>query len=293
MLRFTRTANRTALHSFHAFPAAPSAQSLHSPFSAFGRKLLWASPLEQFELLAADEASALYAVEAPLALANLATQVLLPLFFVLALPLLLLSSQPSLLPRSWLGWLAGEAPRSLGDFLRQNATLSHQGYLPLLAEFALLLLAFNLGGLLPYGFTLTAQMVVTFFFGFAFFFGLNLIALRRHGARYWGLFLPGGTPFALAFLLVLLELISYYSRVISISVRLFANMMAGHALMKILASFTYSGLAAGGFSTLASLLGLVVVFAILGLEFGVALLQVFVFLTLLGLYLRDVATTSH
>lgn len=95
------------------------------------------------------------------------------------------------------------------------------------------------------------------------------------------------------FLLVLLEVISYYSRVVSISVRLFANMMAGHALLKILGSFTYKGILGGGFSLLGSLLGVAIVFATLGLEFGVALLQAFVFLTLACLYLADVATAFH
>lgn len=121
------------------------------------------SPLEQFELFAAAAATARTATESLLGggLA-LGLQVILPLAFLSLLPLAVCAQEFLLFPVSWARQLGESALLGFGAFLEQNAALGHQGYLVLLGEMALLLLISNLGGLLPYGFTLTAQMVITF-----------------------------------------------------------------------------------------------------------------------------------
>ena len=152
-------------------------------------------------------------------------------------------------------------------------------------------LASNILGLVPYSFTLTSQLVVTFSLGFGSFFGLNWIGIRKHGLHLLSFFLPKGAPIALAPFLVLIELISYVFRLFSLSIRLFANMFAGHTLLNILAGFSimlFPGLTViGFFPWLGSIIPLVVVFAVMGLELGIAFLQAYVFTILTCLYLND------
>lgn len=183
--------------------------------------------------------------------------------------------------------------RALAAFLEANATRAQLPQLPLLLLLVLSLGLYNLAGLLPYGFTFSAHLVVTLFYSGSLFFGLNWVALQRHRLAYFSLFLPGGTPLGLQPLMVLLELVSYLSRPLSLAIRLFANMMAGHALLKILLSFALRGLEGSALPLLAALLSLGAIGAILLLELMVALLQVFVFATLFSLYLVDAHNPQH
>lgn len=152
-------------------------------------------------------------------------------------------------------------------------------------------LSSNVLGLVPYSFTLTSQLVVTFCLGFGSFFGLNWIGIRRHGLHMLSFFLPKGAPIALAPFLVLIEIISYVFRLFSLSIRLFANMFAGHTLLNILAGFSimlFPGITfIGFFPWLGSVIPLLVVFAVMGLELGIAFLQAYVFTILTCLYLND------
>ncbi len=110
-------------------------------------------------------------------------------------------------------------------------------YFPLIFSLFLFLLIANLSGLIPFGFALTAQLVVAFTLSFALFIGVTLIGVFIHGFHFISFFLPSGAPLNLAPLLVIIELISYIFRPISLGVRLFANITAGHSLMNIIASF--------------------------------------------------------
>ena len=95
----------------------------------------------------------------------------------------------------------------------------------------------NLMGMIPFSFTVTSHIVVTLGLATLAFFGINVIGVKTHGFHMMALFLPSGAPLALAPLLVMIELVSYSFRVISLALRLFANMMSGHCLLKILAGF--------------------------------------------------------
>ena len=141
--------------------------------------------------------------------------------------------------------------------------------------------------MVPYTFTVTSHIIFTFSLGMTTFIGLNIIGLRQHGLHFFSLFLPPGAPLALAPLLVPIELISYVFRVIALSVRLFANMMAGHTLLKILATFAWKMLSIGGIFLIVQLFPLAVIIAITGLELAIAFLQAYVWTTLTCLYLSD------
>lgn len=119
------------------------------------------------------------------------------------------------------------------------------------------------------------------------FFAINVVAIRTHGFHALSFFLPSGAPIALAPLLVAIEVVSYSFRVVSLALRLFANMMSGHCLLKILAGFSWTMLSTGGILTFMHLLPLTVIFAIIGLELSIAFLQAYVFSVLLCIYLND------
>ena len=176
-------------------------------------------------------------------------------------------------------------------FSRESLGAVCDQYFSYLFTLFFFVLSSNVLGLVPYSFTLTSQLVVTFCLGFGSFFGLNWIGIRKHGLHLLSFFLPKGAPIALAPFLVLIEIISYVFRLFSLSIRLFANMFAGHTLLNILAGFSimlFPGVTfIGFFPWLGSIIPLVVVFAVMGLELGIAFLQAYVFTILTCLYLND------
>lgn len=162
-----------------------------------------------------------------------------------------------------------------------------QAYFPLIFTVFTFLLMANLIGMVPYSFTTTSHMVVTFGLSLSLFIGITIVGFQTHGLHFFSFFLPAGAPLALAPLLVVLEIVSYSFRAVSLGVRLFANMMAGHTLVKILAGFSWSMLSVGGILAVASVIPFLIVFALTFLEIGVACLQAYVFTILLCIYLND------
>jgi F-type H+-transporting ATPase subunit a len=140
---------------------------------------------------------------------------------------------------------------------------------------------------LPYSFTVTSHIIVTFAMALFVFLGVTLIAIAKHGFHFFSMFMPKGVPVFLAPVLVPIEIVSYLSRPVSLSVRLFANMMAGHTMMKIFAAFIIPLGFLGGWAPLA------VNVALTGFEFLVAFLQAYVFTVLTCLYLNDALHLHH
>jgi F-type H+-transporting ATPase subunit a len=160
-------------------------------------------------------------------------------------------------------------------------------YFPFVFSLFVFVLALNLLGLLPYSFTVTSHIIVTFALAAMVFVIVNIIGFARHGVGYLRLFVPDGVPLWLMPLIVPIEIISYLIRPVSLSVRLFANMMAGHTMLKVFAGFVISlGLLFG----IAPLLFTV---AFTGLEFVVAFLQAFIFTVLTCIYLNDAVNMHH
>ena len=164
---------------------------------------------------------------------------------------------------------------------------SGKKYFPLIFTVFVFLLGTNLIGMVPYSFTVTSHLIVTFGLSFSLFIGITLVGFQTHGIHFFSLLLPKGAPLILAPLLVVLELVSYCFRAVSLGVRLFANMMAGHTLVKILSGFAWTMLSVGGLLTVASFIPFGIVFALTGLEIGVACLQAYVFTILMCIYLND------
>jgi ATP synthase subunit 6 len=160
-------------------------------------------------------------------------------------------------------------------------------YFPFVFTLFTFVLLSNLIGLVPYTFTTTSHIMVTFGLSFSIVIGVTVIGFQTHGVRFFSFLLPQGAPLLLAPLLVPIELISYLFRAVSLGVRLFANIITGHTLVKILSGFALKALAIGGILKLAALVPLLVVFALIFLDFGVACLQAYVFTILTCIYLHD------
>jgi ATP synthase subunit 6 len=173
------------------------------------------------------------------------------------------------------------------NVLTENVKKNGNLYFPFLFSMFSFIFFCNLLGMIPFSFTVTSHIVVTLSLSMLSFLAINIIGVRTHGFHLLSLFLPPGAPLALAPLLVAIELVSYSFRVVSLALRLFANMMSGHCLLKILAGFAWTMLAAGGVLSVVHFLPLVVIFAIVGLELSIAFLQAYVFTVLLCIYLND------
>ena len=145
----------------------------------------------------------------------------------------------------------------------------------------------NMIGMLPYSFTVTSQIIVTFMLAATVFIGVTIIGFIKHGIKYLELFVPKGVPIILLPLIIVIEIISYLSRPVSLSVRLFANMMAGHTMLKVFGGFVISLGLLGGWLPL----GFTV--ALTGLEILVAFLQAYVFAILTCIYLNDALNLHH
>lgn len=152
--------------------------------------------------------------------------------------------------------------------------------------FAFILFA-NLIGLIPYTYTVTSQLVITFSLAIVVFIGATVVGLMRHGLHFLTFFVPKGVPVLMLPMLVPIEILSYFFRPVSLSLRLFANMMAGHTMLKVFAGFVIAlGLFVGW-------LPLGFIAALTGLEVIVAALQAYVFAILACIYLNDGLNMAH
>jgi F-type H+-transporting ATPase subunit a len=175
----------------------------------------------------------------------------------------------------------------IAGMLRDNVGSEGRPYFPFVFTLFMFILFCNLIGMIPFTFTVTSHIIVTFALALVVFVGVTIIGFARHGLRFLGLFVPSGVPMALLPVLVPIEVISYFVRPISLSVRLFANMMAGHTMLKVFAGFVISLGLAGGWAPL------LFIVALTGLEIGIAILQAYVFTILTCLYLNDAIHLHH
>ena len=175
----------------------------------------------------------------------------------------------------------------VANILDSNVGKEGKPYFPFIFTLFLFILFSNLLGLIPYSYTVTSQIIVTFAMAFTIFIGVTLIGLFKHGLHFFSFFVPEGAPKVLLPLIILIEVISYLIRPVSLSVRLFANMLAGHTMLKVFAGLAVMMTGAGGFLLVSSPLPLLVIVALTGLELLVAMLQAYVFTILTCMYLND------
>ena len=180
----------------------------------------------------------------------------------------------------------------MADTLHQSTGEAGKIFLPLVFSLFMFILVLNLFGMIPYGFAVTSHLIITVGLAMLVFVLVIVYGVMKHGLHFFGMFVPSGVPKPLLGILVPIEIISFLSRPVSHSVRLFANVLAGHMAMKIFAAFVAQLLLAGAWAIL-SPLPLFLTIALTALEILVAALQAYVFATLAGLYLNDALHPGH
>ena len=175
----------------------------------------------------------------------------------------------------------------VAKMINDTAGSSAKAFFPFVFTLFMFVLFCNMVGMLPYSFTVTSHIIVTFALAAVVFIGVTVIGFVKHGIKYLELFVPKGVPMVLLPLIIVIEIISYLSRPVSLSVRLFANMRAGHTMMKVFGGFVISLRLLGGWLPL----GFSV--ALTGLEILVAFLQAYVFAILTCIYLNDALNLHH
>lgn len=163
----------------------------------------------------------------------------------------------------------------------------NEKYFPIISVIFNFILFSNLIGLIPYTFTTTSHLFITFTLSFSVFIGINIITFQKYRMQIFSLFLPANTTFVLALVLVPLEFISHLTKPISLGVRLFINLMAGHTLLKVIVGFAWSMLCLENVTSFGLVIPLVTLVVLFGLELGVALIQTYVFITLTCIYIQD------
>ena len=175
----------------------------------------------------------------------------------------------------------------VSNMVKENVGTGGKKYFPFIFSLFMFILFGNLLGMVPYSYTFTSQIIVTITLALIIFISVTLIALIKHKLKFFTFFFPSGVPIALAPLLIPIEIISYLMRPVSLSVRLFANMLAGHTMMKVFAGLIIMMTSASGILKAGAVLPLLAVIGLTGLEFLVAALQAYVFSILTCMYLHD------
>ncbi len=185
----------------------------------------------------------------------------------------------AMVPGRWQS-LAELSYEFIADMVRENVGSEGRRYFPFIFTLFMFILLSNALGMMPYGFTVTSHIIVTFSLAAFVFVAVTIIGFVKHKVRFFGFFLPHGVPWYIAPLLIPIEILSYLTRPVSLSLRLFANMTAGHTMLKVFASFV---VILGVFGVAP----FVLVMALTGLEFMIAFLQAYVFAILTCVYLND------
>ena len=241
------------------------------------------SPLEQFEV------TSLLSFNAPLfgyisfTITNLALYAGIILSVIVGLHLLG-NNDTKLLPSKW-SILFESFFASVNSMVREQ--IGREIYLPFIYSLFFFILVANLVGNVPYSFTITTSVIVSIGLSFTILIGVTILGLYIHKLHFFSFFIPSGTPLALVPLLVLIELISYLARAFSLGIRLFANVVAVHTLLKILSTFLFKMFSGGLIIFILTLLPFALFLAITGLELAVSFIQAYVLVLLVCSYIKD------
>jgi F-type H+-transporting ATPase subunit a len=235
-----------------------------------------ASPIEQFEIHPILEPVQI----GPLNLAFTNSSLYMVIAVALATAVMYFGSRTAALVPSRLQSASEMLYELVANMIRENAGTEGLKYFPFIFTLFLFVLFGNVLGMLPGTFTYTSHIIVTFALAFVVFIGVTVIGFARHGAGYLRMFFPHGAPLWTAVILVPVEIISYLSRPISLSVRLFANMTVGHVLLKVIAGFVVA-------MGIAGIVPFVFLVPLTLLELFIAVLQAYIFAILTCVYLND------
>ena len=232
-------------------------------------------PLEQFSI---ERIVPLHIGKLDISYTNSALMMTIAVVLITAL-VFLSTRRAALVPGRWQS-VTEMLYEFVADMLDTNAGHGAEPFFPFVFTLFVFILFCNLLGLVPYSFTVTSHIIVTFALAALVFIGVTIIGIVKHGFHFLRLFVPEGVPVVLLLLLVPIELLSYFIRPFTLSIRLFANMLAGHTMLAIFGGFAAS-------VWLAAIIPLGINIALVGLELLVAVLQAYVFAILTCLYLRD------
>ena len=212
---------------------------------------------------------------------------------VAAIALLMIygSSKSSLVPGR-LQSVAEMAYQFVAGMVRSSTGEAGMKFFPLVFSLFMFILILNIIGLIPYTFTVTSHIIITISLALIVFLTVLVVGFARNGLHFFNLFVPSGVPVLILPLVVAIEVISFLSRPISHSVRLFANMLAGHITLKVFGGFVVMLLGAGGWAVISPLPFLFVV-GLMALELLVAFLQAYVFAMLTCMYINDALHPGH
>lgn len=243
------------------------------------------SPLSQFEVTSLIGLNAPILGHLNLTLTNLGLYSLFVLFVVIGLHYFA-NNDSNLIPSKWSISLESSYA-SLSSMVREQIGTHSEIYLPFVYSLFFFILIGNLVSNVPYSFAVTASGIVSLGLSLTIWIGVTILALSIHGIKFFSFFIPAGTPLALVPLLVFIELISYLARAVSLGVRLFANIVAGHTLLKILSTYLYKLFSGSLIIAIITLIPFTIFLALIGLELAVSLIQAFVFTLLVCSYLKD------
>lgn len=181
----------------------------------------------------------------------------------------------------------------VADLVRDTVGSDGMRYFPFIFALFSFILICNMVGMLPYAFTVTSQIIVTFALALSVFLSVILLGVYKHGFGFLRLFVPAGVPLVLMPLIVPIEIFSFLTRPVSLGIRLFANMLAGHIMLKVFAGFIVTLSALGVFGMFGAVLPMAMTVAITALEVLVAFLQAYVFAILASIYLHDALHPGH
>ena len=176
---------------------------------------------------------------------------------------------------------------SLSTMVKNQIGSFNEVYVPFIYTLFFFILFGNLISNIPYSFAVNASAIVTLGLSLTIFLGVTILSLSKHGIKFFSFFIPSGTPLALVPLLILIEFISYLARALSLGVRLFANLCAGHSLLKILSTFLYKLFSGSVFVAILTIIPFSIFIGLIGLEIAVSFIQAFVFNLLVCSYLKD------
>jgi F-type H+-transporting ATPase subunit a len=232
-------------------------------------------PLEQFEI---ERIVPLHIGKLDVSYTNSALMMTIVVVLITAL-IMLSTRRAALVPGRWQS-ITEMLYEFVADMVDTNAGHGARQFFPFVFTLFVFILFSNLLGLVPYSFTVTSHIIVTFALAAIVFVGVTIVGIVKHGWHFLRLFVPEGVPALLLLLLVPIELLSYFIRPFTLSIRLFANMLAGHTMLAIFGGFAAS-------IWLVAVFPLAINVALVGLELLVAVLQAYVFAILTCLYLRD------
>lgn len=233
------------------------------------------SPLEQFEI---KELVPLEIAGNNVSFSNSALMMVITITLIILL-MVAGTRKRAMIPGRWQA-LAEICYEFVANLIRDTVGNEGRKYFPFIFSLFMFILVGNMLGMVPYSFTFTSHIAVTFAMAMVVFVGVTILGFAKHGIKFFTFFVPPGVPVWMWPLMIPIEVISYLSRPVSLAMRLFANMLAGHTLLKVFAGFVPALGAAG-------VLPLAFVGALTGLELLIAFLQAYVFAILTCLYIND------